>query len=590
MRGQTSENSAIAFWQLVKLWPWLRPYKWQIILGTCLIPLVAVVSMFQPLIVKRVIDEGIVRGDMSYTMWGASACLTLSILSYVLTGVQAITTSSAVHKMIRDLRSQLITHVLRLSASWHDSQISGALATRATSDFDNLSESLNQGVLSSVIDILVLFGCISGMFILSPKLAVVALIILPIMTWLVIWFSKKLNTAMLASKKNLAILNGFTQEALASVSAVKLLNAEKSVSNRYNILNIKYRDAQLQNVFYDALMFATIDGISSITLGVALFIAIKWSGYADNLTAGLMVAFIQYIQQLFEPLKQLGTKMAMLQGAFTSIERIFGLMEKQEFVGGSKTVTWPSKVDVEFDHVSFSYLASQTRTLSDLSFEVPAGSSLAIIGSTGSGKSTIIKLLTKLYDGYSGHIRVAGTDIQDLDPEHMREQMGIVPQDLVLFEGSIAFNISLGAKDVSKDQIIRAAGLVGADRFINDLPGGFDFPVKENGSNLSHGQRQLIVFARALTKNPPIVILDEATSSIDPQSESLIQEATEKILKDRTVVVIAHRLQTIRSCDNILVVEHGRLVELGPPEELERRGGRYHDLLAMLGDHKRREM
>lgn len=554
------------------------------ILGTVLIPMVAVVTMFQPLIVKRVIDEGIVRGDMTFTIWGASACLILSFLSYLLSGAQAITTSSAVHKMIRDLRSQLIRHVLHLSASWHDSQISGALATRATSDFDNLSESLNQGVLSSVIDILVLFGCISGMFILSPKLAVVAVIILPIMTWLVIWFSKKLNTAMLASKRNLAILNGFTQEALASVSAVKLLNAEKSVSNRYNKLNVQYRDAQLENVFYDALMFATIDGISSITLGIALFMAIQWSGYADNLTAGLMVAFIQYIQQLFEPLKQLGTKMAMLQGAFTSIERIFGLMEKQEFVAGDQTMSWPSQVDVQFDHVSFAYATSKSKILSDISFRVPAGSSLAIIGSTGSGKSTIIKLLTKLYDGYSGSIRVAGTDIKDLDPEHTREQMGIVPQDLVLFEGSIEFNINLGSSNVSKQEIIRAAHLVGADRFINDLPGGLDFHVKENGSNLSHGQKQLIVFARALTKNPPIVILDEATSSIDPQSEALIQEATKRILKDRTVVVIAHRLETIRRCDNILVIEHGRLVEMGPPAELERRGGRYQNLLALLKD------
>jgi ATP-binding cassette subfamily B multidrug efflux pump len=546
--------------------------------------MVALVTMLQPLIVKRVIDEGIVHGDMTFTIWGASACLTLSFLSYVLSGTQAITTSSAVHKMIRDLRSHLIRHVLRLSASWHDSQISGALATRATSDFDNLSESLNQGVLSSVIDILVLFGCISGMFILSPKLAVVALIILPIMTWLVIWFAKKLNAAMLASKKNLAILNGFTQEALSSVSAVKLLNAEKSVSNRYNKLNVQYRDAQLENVFYDALMFATIDGISSITLGVALFMAVKWSGYSDNLTAGLMVAFIQYIQQLFEPLKQLGTKMAMLQGAFTSIERIFGLMEKQEFVAGDRTMRWPSQVDVQFDNVSFSYTTSKSKTLSDISFRVPAGSSLAIIGSTGSGKSTIVKLLTKLYDGYSGNIRVAGTDIRDLDPEHTREQMGIVPQDLVLFEGSIEFNISLGSRDVSKEEIIQAAHLVGADRFINDLPGSLDFHVKENGSNLSHGQKQLIVFARALTKNPPIVILDEATSSIDPQSEALIQEATKRILKDRTVVVIAHRLETIRRCDNILVIEHGRLVEMGPPAELERRGGRYQNLLALLKD------
>jgi ATP-binding cassette subfamily B protein len=482
--------------------------------------------------------------------------------------------------MIYSMRSSLMRHVLSLPAVWHDNQISGALATRATSDFDTLSESLNQGVLSSVIDILVLAGCIAGMFLLSTKLAVTALIILPIMTWLVIWFSKKLNTSMLASRRNLATLNGFTQEAISSLSAVKLLNAERGVSGRYQKLNQDYKNSQLENVFYDALMFASIDGISSITLGIALFMAISWAGHENVFSAGLMVAFVQYIQQLFEPLKQLGTKMAMLQGAYTSIDRIFGLLDLTDKVGGQLPVTWKSEVDVEFKNVSFTYKPKTPDVLTNINFRLPAGKSLAVIGRTGSGKSTIIKLLTKLYAGYGGIITIGGQSIENLMPEQVRDHLGIVPQDVVLFEGSIAFNISLGDNAITREQIEKATATVGASEFIRDLPGGIDFVVKENGSNLSQGQRQLIVFARALVKNPSLIILDEATSHIDPHSEALVQAATAKILAERTVIVIAHRLETIKKCDLILVLENGRMVEMGEPKQLLEIGGRYQELLA----------
>ncbi len=544
-----------------------------------MIPVVALISMLQPIAVQRAIDNGILKGDLQTTLQWAGVCLGLSFASYIFTAIQSLTTSTAVHRMIRDLRVTLIAHILRLAPAWHDHQISGALTTRATSDFDTLSDSLNQGVLSSLIDVMVLVGCIAGMFFLSAKLAVTAIIILPLITWIVIWFSRRLNQVMLASRKNLSALNGFTQEALTSLNAVKLLNAEPSVTKRFGSLNNQYRDAQLQNVFYDSLMFATIDGISSITLGIVLFITIKSSGHGSDLTAGILVAFVQYVQQLFEPLKQLGSKMAMLQGAFTSMERIFGLLDRKDHVHGEQPVSWTNAVDIRFDHVSFAYGDGGQDILKDVSFDVAAGSSLAIIGSTGSGKSTIIKLMTKLYDGYRGDIKIAGEPIFEKSPENMRRHMGIVPQDIVLFEGSVAFNIGLNRQGTTLHDIETAAKIVGADSFIDLFPETYAFQVREHGANLSHGQRQLIVFARALVGLPPILILDEATSSIDPQSEALIQAATAKLLAGRTVIVIAHRLQTIKRCRSVLVLEHGVVREFGSPQVLAAANGRYSELI-----------
>ena len=574
-----SPNSAFAFSSLLRLWPWLRPNKKLVVIGTSMIPVVALISMLQPIAVQQAIDNGILKGDLKTTFTWALVCLGLSLSNYIFTAIQALTTSTAVHRMIRDLRVTLISHILNLSPAWHDHHISGALTTRATSDFDTLSDSLNQGVLSSLIDIMVLVGCIAGMFFLSAKLAVTAVVILPLMTWIVIWFSQRLNRVMLASRKNLSALNGFTQEALTSLNAVKLLNAEPSVTRRFGSLNNQYRDAQLQNVFYDSLMFATIDGISSITLGIVLFITIKASGHSSGLTAGILVAFVQYVQQLFEPLKQLGSKMAMLQGAFTSMERIFGLLDRKDQVHGSKPVSWPRAVDIRFDHVSFSYEQGGPDILKDVSFGVAAGTSLAIIGSTGSGKSTIIKLITKLYDGYRGEIKIAGEPIFANLPTDMRRYMGIVPQDIVLFEGTILFNIGLGRQGMTRADIETAAKIVGADYFIDLLPETYNFQVREHGANLSHGQRQLIVFARALVGQPPLLILDEATSSIDPQSEALIQAATRKLLAGRTVIVIAHRLQTIKRCSAVLVLEHGIVKETGSPEKLAAANGRYSELI-----------
>jgi ATP-binding cassette subfamily B protein len=336
----------------------------------------------------------------------------------------------------------------------------------------------------------------------------------------------------------------------------------------------------MDSVFYDAFMFATLDGIASITLGIVLFSVIKTHDVAQGLTAGILVGFVQYVQQIFEPLKQLGTKMAMLQGAFTSIERVFGILDRDDHIPGTQEVSLSTAPGVEFSHVSFDYSKDSGVILQDVSFKIPGGTSLAIVGATGSGKSTIIKLLTKMYSGYRGNILLGETNLETLAPEALRRQIAIVPQDIVLFEGSIAFNIGLGAADASMDKIKMAAKIAGAEDFILGLDGGYDALVREGGSNLSHGQGQLLVFARALVRSPSVIILDEATSSSDPKSETLIQQSLDRILVGRTVIVIAHRLNTIERCKNVLVMKQGKVVEFGTREELLTRKGEFYKLLS----------
>lgn len=560
---------------LRRLWPYLRHEKRLVVIAIVLIPLISLLQTALPQVLRHTIDDGIVAGNRDALLKGAIFYGLVILGEYACRSGQAVTTALAVLKMIRDMRQKLFLHVMSLKASFHDKSLSGALVTRATSDFDNLSESLNMGVLTSVVDIAVLIGCVIGMVMLSWKLAIVAIVILPIVGVLVQWFSRGLKTAMLRARVKIAALNAYTQECLYGHQTIKLLVAEPMARQSFDTLNKEYRDAQMSSVVLDSFMFSVLDGISSITVGIVLWLVVREFDPAAAISAGVVVAFVQYIQQLFEPLKQLGSKMAMLQGAFTSLDRIFGLFAKTEHVFGNTPVA-PIKGDVVFSHVSFSY-GSET-VLKDLNFTMKAGQSLAIVGATGSGKSTMIKLISKLYDGYEGKITIDGKDLHDLDPVALRQRMSIVPQDIVLFDGTIAFNIGLDNPTITRAMVHNAAKQVGADLFIDRLPGGLDFEIREQGANLSHGQRQLVAFARALARDPGLVILDEATSSVDPQSEAVIQEAIARILKGRTVIVIAHRLSTIRQCDSILVLEKGRILEDGRHDELLTNRGAYFRL------------
>lgn len=565
---------------LKKLWPYLQERKGMLFIAMTLIPVIALSQMALPLIVRHAIDDGIVPHDMnSLTFW--SAMFLIAVVSeYVSRASQSYTTALAVHSMIKTMRRSLVTHILRLSSSFHDRNMSGALVTRATSDFDNLSESLNMGVLTSLVDFAVLFGIIVGMFSLNWQLALGTIAVLPFLYVIVTYFSRALKSAMMSARVKLATLNGYTQEALYGQSTIKLLTAENDAQRRFKGLNNEYRDAQMSSVVLDALMYSVLDGIASITMGLLLWYTLRNLYGASAISAGIMVAFVQYIQQFFEPLKQLATKMAMLQGAFSSIDRIFGLFDQKEFVQGDQKLEIRDGA-IEFRHVSFAYKRAAEAggaILRDITFTVPPRTSVALVGPTGSGKTTISRLIAKLYDGYDGSITIDGQDLALADADMLRRQMAIVPQDIVLFDGSIAFNIGLDQPEISRADIERAAAMVGADKFIKRLPKGLDTDIREQGSSLSHGEKQLIAFARALAKRPKIVILDEATSSIDLDSEAVIQAAIKSILSEFTVIVIAHRLSTIKECDQIIVVEHGRIAESGKHDELLARGGLYAKL------------
>ncbi len=592
------------FGQLGRLWPYLRKDRKLIYIAMMMVPLVSVFQAWMPHIIQHTIDEGIAHGNAAAVSMGALWFLVATIGAYAARAGQSVTSALAVHRMTRELRDSMVKHILKLDCSYHDRTLSGTLVTRATSDFDNLNESLNQGVLTSIVDIAVLVGCFVGLTMLDWRLSLITMIILPMVAMIVNKFSSGMKQSLLDSRVRISALNAFTQECLYGASTVKLLRAQKSAQQRFDRLNLEFRDAQMKSVVLDALMFSVIDGIAAVTIGLILWYACSELGFSEMISAGLLVAFVTYIQQLFEPIKQLGNKIAMLQGAFTSIDRIFTVLDQKEFISGDQPVKLP-KGEVVFDHVGFSYRIatpssssrtgvdgerlneiSQSKTvLHDLSFAVKSGQSLAIVGHTGSGKSTIIKLLTKLYDGYQGSIRIDGKDIRNMLDEDLRQHVAIVPQDIVLFDGDVNFNIGLGNRSITDKMIQDAATAVGADSFIQALPDGYKTLLREQGSNLSHGQRQLIAFARALAKNPAMVVLDEATSSVDPQSERVIQDAIERILANRTVIVIAHRLSTIRKCDQIMVMDHGKVVEIGNHDQLLANRGAYFELHSALYSH-----
>lgn len=570
------------FINLKFIWPYFVKDKRYLYLSFVLIPFISGVNALIPYLLKKGIDDGVSLGDINTLYLVGAAYFGLVLVDYLLRTGQAIMTAVSVNRMIMRLRGALADHILNLKASYHDRNLSGALTTRSTGDFENLGEFLNQGVLNAIVDVAILLGCLIGMFNLNIKLALIALVVLFFMTWIIHFFSQKLKEAMLKARVKVSALNAFTQECMQGSNTLKVLSAQSEAKEKFYNLNEEARKTQMGTVTLDALMFSVIEGISSITIGLILWSALQWGGVFKDLTAGTIIAFVQYIQYLFEPLKNLGSRMAMIQGVFTAIDRIFSVFHVADFVMGGEPPNI-SKGEVKFDEVSFRYdKFSDQDILKKVSFDVSSGKSLAVVGPTGSGKSTLIKVFSKLYDNYRGKILIDGQNLENIDPFLLRKQLAIVPQETTLFEGTLAFNIHLGDHDISMEDVQKAAGKVGLTHLINTLPQQWDFKIKEQGENLSHGQRQLVVFARALAKNPKIIVLDEATSSVDPESEKLIQKAISNMLGECTVIVIAHRLSTIEKCDEILLLKQGQVLEKGTHAELLAHNGNYYNMYHAL--------
>jgi ATP-binding cassette subfamily B protein len=479
--------------------------------------------------------------------------------------------------VLYDLRSEVFGRLQRLPVAYFDRNPIGRLVTRVTNDVDALNELFTAGLVAIFGDLALLLGIVTVLFWLSWKLALVTFAILPLLLWLTSWFRIRARQSYREVRVKLARINAFLQEHITGMSLVQLFAREDEVAEEFSLVNADHRDANVRAIFYYAVYFPAVELITALGLGLIL-----WYGGASVITGavsiGSLVAFLQYSQRFYQPLSDLSEKYNILQSAMASSERIFRLLDREAEIESPGV---PERVEargrLEFDQVSFRYEEDKP-VLRNISFSVEPGETVAVVGHTGAGKTTLANLLLRFYDVNEGAVRVDGVDVRRWDLLELRRSIGLVLQDVFLFSGTVEQNIRLGEESLDRERLRWAAREVNALEFIERMPGGFEAEVRERGAGLSVGQKQLIAFARALAFDPRILILDEATSSVDTETEQLIQGALEKLLAGRTSVVVAHRLSTIQKADRILVMHKGELREAGTHQELLAQRGIYYRL------------
>lgn len=587
-----------------RLLHYLRPYRWRATASVALVIISSALQLAGPAIVAVAIDL-FVRPSGDQPLGGASARVGawLSGLGWTPTPLEGVTAAASVYlgalvvgffllygQMILmnmmgqyimfDLRRQLFGHLQTLDVQFYDRNPVGRLITRITNDVDALNEMFTAGFVAIFGDIFVLIGILAIVFWMDWRLALILISILPFIILTSLWFRRGARRTYRQVRTRIAAINAFLQEHISGMSVVQLFNREKAEADRFDTLNERHREANLDSIFYYSVFYPVIELIESA--GIAFVV---WYGGGEvirgTLSLGVLIAFFQYAQRFYEPISDLSEKYNILQAAMAASERIFRLLDTRARVLEPERPVEIDKVEsIEFRNVWFAYNAEDW-VLRDVSFHVSAGQRVALVGHTGAGKTTVTNLLLRFYDIQRGEILINGVDIRIIRIEALRRLFAIVQQDVFLFSGTIGENIALGDPSISRDVIRQAAEKVQADRFIERSGEGYDTTVRERGAGLSVGEKQLLSFARALAFDPPVLILDEATSSIDTETELLIQSGIRKLMEGRTSLMIAHRLSTIRACDQILVFHHGEIRERGTHEELLAGAGLYrrlHDL------------
>ncbi|MDO3695479.1 ABC transporter ATP-binding protein [Wenyingzhuangia sp. chi5] len=470
--------------------------------------------------------------------------------------------------VIKDIRTKLFKHILRFNMAYFNNSSVGRMVTRVVSDVETIAQFFSQGLFMIVNDILKMFIIAVVMLVINWKLALIAFVVLPVLIYATKVFQKAIKTAFQEVRIQVANLNGFVQERVTGMKIVQLFNREDIEYQKFQDINKKHRTAHIKTVWYFSIFYPIAEVLSSIAVGLIVWFGGKELAESNNVTAGEIIGFIMMTEMLFRPLRQIADKFTTLQMGMVAGDRVFEIMDTKSHIDAQGTFKPKNiKGDINFKDVIFSYLKDE-KILKGISFNVKQGETIAIVGATGAGKSTIINLINRFYDIDSGTIMIDGTPIKDYDLNFLRNEIAIVLQDVFLFSDSIKNNISLQKEEITLEEIKNAAKQIGIEEFVESLPGGFEYNVKERGVMLSSGQRQLIAFLRAYVSNPSILILDEATSSIDSHSEQMIQFAIDKITQGRTSIVIAHRLATVKNADRIIVLDQGHIVEEGTHQEL----------------------
>jgi ABC-type multidrug transport system fused ATPase/permease subunit len=522
---------------------------------------------------KVAVDRYIARRDLHGLAMAGLLYSAALIGEFLFFYWQYYSTMTVAQKSLADLRRDLFAHLQVLPASFFERNPVGRLVTRLTTDVDAINEAFTAGTLTIFMDVLTLLGIIVIMLTLDVRLTLVTMALLPPLLVVLNYFRVRSREVYRAIRERIARINAFLQETLSGIVVVQLFAQEKKMFAEFDRRNRDHRDANHLSNIYEATLFSVVEASSSICIALMLWYS-AGQITTGTVALGTLVAFIEYLQKFFVPLREFSTKYTTMQSAMTGVERVFQLLDTEVVISSPVA---PRRVEhvqgrITFDHVWFAYRGDDW-VLRDVSFSVEPGEKIALVGATGAGKTTIGKLLNRFYDVQRGAILVDGVDVRQWDVRELRRRIGVVLQDVFLFAGDMATNIALGRKDLTQEEIERAARYVNADRFVRQLPRGYAEQLRERGSNLSAGQRQLLSFARALAYDPTILVLDEATSNVDPETELLIQDALAKLMADRTTLVIAHRLSTIQNADRIIVMHKGQVREIGTHHELlEQRG------------------